>query len=66
MLTFTISDGLSEKQRISILLFKQDDPVQQSYVFQNAKNVFTGNPDNVQNEIIPIILQNVYLWNELV
>lgn len=47
MLTFTISDGLSEKQRISILLFKQDDPVQQSYVFQNAKNVFIGNPDNV-------------------
>jgi len=25
---FTISDGLSEKQRIAILLFKMDDPVQ--------------------------------------
>lgn len=47
MLTFTISDDLSEKERIAILLFKQDDPVQQSYVFQNAKNVFTGNPDNI-------------------
>lgn len=56
MAIFTISDGLSEKERAMILLFKKDDPLQQSYVFNNAKSIFTGNPDGVQEAIIPVIL----------
>lgn len=64
MAIFTIQDGLSEKQRAKILLFKKDDPLQQSYVFNNAKSVFTGNVDGIQEEIIPLILSNVLKWSE--
>lgn len=64
MAIFTIADGLSEKERAQILLFKKDDPLQQSYVFNNAKSIFTGNPDEIQETIIPIILQNVLKWSE--
>ncbi len=47
MQVFTIQENLSEKQRIKILLFKKDDPVQQGYVFSNARNIFKGNVDNI-------------------
>ena len=63
---FTLPSNLSEAERIKLLLFKQDDPVQQNYVFLNAKNIFKGNPDNIQEAVIPVILDNVQVWNETV
>lgn len=47
MAVFTIQDDLSETQRVRLLLFKKDDPVQQAYVFNNARNIFKNNPDNI-------------------
>lgn len=63
---FTLPSNLSEAERIKLLLFKKDDPVQQNYVFLNAKNIFRGNPDNIQEAVIPVILENVQVWNETV
>lgn len=64
MAVFTIQEGLSEKERIKILLFKKDDRSQVQYVFNNAKNIFKGNEDSIQDEIIPIILDNILKWPE--
>lgn len=47
MAVFTIADNLSEQDRIKILLFKQDDPLQQAYVFTNARSIFKNNPDKI-------------------
>lgn len=66
MARFTIQEGLSEKERVKILLFKKDDPLQQAYVFTNARSIFRGNPDQIQHEIIPIILSNIRKWSEYV
>ena len=66
MAVFTIQDGLSETQRVLLLLFKKDDPVQQAYVFNNAKSIFRDNPENIQQEIIPLILDNIRQWSELI
>ena len=66
MAVFTIQENLSEKQRVKLLLFKKDDPVQQSYVFQNARNIFRDNLDSIQDEIIPLILENIVQCSEYI
>ena len=35
-------------------------------MFHNAKNIFQHNPDNIQEEIIPLILDNILNWSEYV
>lgn len=59
MRQFTIPNDLSETERCKVLLRKTDDPLQASYVFQNAKNIFSGNPDRIQQEVIPLLLSRM-------
>jgi len=58
----TLTEDLSEAQRIKVLLNKKD-PLQQGYVFINAINIFKGDPD-IQREIIPLILEKIKTCNE--
>ena len=66
MAVFTIQEGLTEKERVKILLFKKDDPLQQQYVFSNARSIFRENVDGIQDEIIPLILDNIKQWSEYI
>ncbi len=47
MKLFTIADDLTEIERIRLLLFKKQDPLQQGYIFSNAKNIFSNNIDSI-------------------
>ena len=62
ILKFVIDEDLSECERIKILLSKKD-PMQYSYVFFNAINIFKGDLE-MQREIIPILLERVAAYGE--
>ena len=62
ILRFTIEEDLSECERIKILLSKKD-PMQYSYVFFNAINIFKDDIE-MQTEIIPLLLDRVEAYGE--
>jgi len=51
----TLQEGLNEAERIKVLMSRHD-MTSQAYVFHNAVNIFNGNPDGIQEQIIPLIL----------
>jgi len=58
----TIAEDLTECERIKLLLNKKD-PLQQSYVFLNASNIFKDDLQ-MQQEIIPLILNKLSSYSE--
>ena len=60
----TLQEDLSEAERIKLLLTRNDQPQQQSYVFANALNIFRGNPDGIQQEVIPLIIKGLPGYSE--